>query len=89
LLATSHSSATAGEDPAGTQPLTVETVNGTVLTRLGPADRPDAVITGTPQLIAAVLAGKVGLRQARVAGLESKADPEVLRRVQPLALILD
>jgi DNA-binding HxlR family transcriptional regulator len=73
----------------GNQPLTVEAVNGTVHTRFGAVDRPDAVLTGTPQLIAAVLAGKLGLAQARLAGLQFQGDPEALRRVQPLAVIPD
>lgn len=71
---------------AGGQPMAIETVNGLVCTRTGSVERPDAVITGTPQLILSVLAGKLNLARARAAGLHYKGDPEILRRVQPLAV---
>ncbi len=70
----------------GNQPLAVETVNGAIRTRPGAVEHPDAVITGTPQLIAAVLSGKLDLAQARAAGLQYKGDPETLRRLQPMAV---
>jgi DNA-binding HxlR family transcriptional regulator len=69
----------------GGRPMAVETVNGTVRIRPGSIQHPDAVITGLPQLILSVLAGKLDLAQARAAGLQYKGDPEILRRVQPLA----
>jgi DNA-binding HxlR family transcriptional regulator len=71
---------------AGDQSMAVETVNGSVRTRPGFIEHPDAVITGTPQLIGALLAGKLDLAQARAAGLKYKGDPETLCRVQPLAV---
>jgi len=70
---------------AGNQPLAVEIANGAVRTRPGAVTRPDAVIAGTHQLVAAVLAGQLDLAQARAAGLVYDGDPNVLCRVQPLA----
>jgi DNA-binding HxlR family transcriptional regulator len=68
---------------AGDQPMAVETIDGSVRTRVGRVDHPDAVVTGTPQLIAALLVGKLTLAQARAAGVQFKGDPEALRRLQP------
>jgi hypothetical protein len=70
---------------AGDQPLVIETLDGTVHTRPGPAPDPDAVLTGTPPLIVGVLTGKLDLAAARKAGLKYEGDPETLRRVQPKA----
>jgi DNA-binding HxlR family transcriptional regulator len=66
----------------GDQPLVIETVEGTIQTRPGRAEQPDAVLTGTPQLIMAVLTGNLDLGDARARGLEYEGDPETLWRVQ-------
>ncbi len=70
---------------AGGESIVVETVNGTVHARIGAVENPDAVIAGKPPVLAAFLAGKLTLAQARAAGLKFKGDPAALRRVQPLA----
>jgi DNA-binding HxlR family transcriptional regulator len=70
---------------AAGQSITVETRDGLVHTRAGAPARPDAVVTGTPKLIAAVLLGKVPLNQARATGLRYEGNPSALNRVQPLA----
>jgi len=67
----------------GNEPITIETVDGAIQTRMGAAACPDAVLTGTPQLIMGVLVGKRDLTEARAAGLQFEGDPAVLRRVQP------
>lgn len=67
----------------GDQPMTIETVGGAVRTRLGVAQHPDAVVSGTPRLVVAVLTGKLDLADARMAGLQYEGDPKTLRRVQP------
>ena len=67
----------------GDEPMTLQTADGTVRTRLGIAPHPDAVLSGTPQLVVAVLTGKLGLADACAAGLKYEGDPEILRRVQP------
>ncbi len=67
----------------GEEPMQVEVAGGAVRIHPGSAKHPDAVLTGTPQLILGVLAGKLGLAEARAAGLRYDGDIEVLRRVQP------
>ena len=69
----------------GGEPMTIETVDGTVRIRPGSAQHPDAVLTGTPQLIVGVVTGKLDLAGARAAGLQYDGDPETLRRLQPKA----
>jgi DNA-binding HxlR family transcriptional regulator len=67
----------------GEAPLLIETVDGDVRARAGAAEDPDAVLTGTPQLVAGVIAGVLGLADARALGLQYDGDPETLRRVLP------
>ncbi len=71
---------------AGEEPVTVEAVNGTVEAHLGAAENPDAVMTGLPRLISAVLRGEMKLARARASGLHFKGNAEALRRVQPLVV---
>jgi DNA-binding HxlR family transcriptional regulator len=73
----------------GDQPMVIETVEGTVRTRAGRAEHPDAVLTGPPELIMAVLTGNLDLADARARGLEFEGDPETLFRVQPEGLAAD
>lgn len=67
----------------GDEPMVIETVDGSLHTRLGSALSPDAVLTGRPELIVGVLTGRLELADARAAGLQYDGDPETLRRVQP------
>jgi DNA-binding HxlR family transcriptional regulator len=67
----------------GDEPLTIEAREGAVHTRPGASAHPDAVLSGPPSMIVAMLTGKLGLSEARAAGLKYVGDPEVLRRVQP------
>jgi len=69
----------------GDEPLTVETVDGSVRTRPGSTVRPDAVLIGAPRLVVGVLTGKLDLEAARAAGLRFEGDLETLRRIQPRA----
>jgi DNA-binding HxlR family transcriptional regulator len=71
------------EIQSGGEALAVEAVNGTVRIQPGPVQHPDAVVNGTPQLVLALLSGKLSLAQARAAGLHYKGDPAILHRVQP------
>jgi DNA-binding HxlR family transcriptional regulator len=68
---------------AGEETMTVEAA-GSVIVRMGAAEKPDAVISGKAPVMAALLAGKLDLTRARAAGLRYEGDPEVLRRLQPL-----
>ena len=67
----------------GDQPMTIEAAHGAVRTKLGVVPNPDAVMTGSPQLVLAVLTGKLGLADAQAAGLQYEGDPDTLRRLQP------
>ena len=70
----------------GDEPMIIETVGGRVRARPGSADDVDAVITGTPRLVVALLIGKVDLDEATEQGLRYEGDPQALGRVQPNAL---
>jgi DNA-binding HxlR family transcriptional regulator len=69
----------------GDQPITLEAIDGVVRTRLGTAERPDAILSGRPQLVVALLTGKLDLASAQAAGLEYRGDPAILDRVRPQA----
>jgi DNA-binding HxlR family transcriptional regulator len=69
----------------GDEPLTIETVEGTVRTRPGPAEHPDAVLTGEPELIVGVLTGTLDIADAKAQGLQHEGDIKALRRLQPPA----
>jgi DNA-binding HxlR family transcriptional regulator len=66
-----------GEDPA-----TIETVNGTVAVRPGPAEHPDLILTGRPRAVLGLLTGRIDLAEAKALGLQSDGDADTLRRVQ-------
>jgi DNA-binding HxlR family transcriptional regulator len=65
----------------GEEPVVLETAEGKVHMRSGTAAQPNAVMSGTPQLIAGLLAGKVKLKDAVAAGLQCDGDRAALRRV--------
>jgi hypothetical protein len=60
--------------------VTLEAANGNVTARIGPADKPDAVIIGPTPLAWQLLLGKIDVAQARKAGLEVEGKPAVLKR---------
>lgn len=70
----------------GEEPMVIETASGGIRTRPGPAENPDAVLSGPPKLVIEVIAGKLGLADATARGLRYQGDPEVLGRIQPLAI---
>jgi hypothetical protein len=65
------------------EPLLIETVSGTVRIRPGSVENPDAVLGGPPELVLAVLLGKLGLPAARARGLHYEGAIATLNRVQP------
>ena len=71
----------------GEEAVTIETIDGAVRTRPGPAETPDAILTGPPQLIAGVLTGSLTLAEAQAAGLEYDGDFAALCRVRPEAAV--
>ena len=70
---------------ADQRPLTLETSNGGIRVRPGTAKRPNAVLTGPPELIIGLLAGRITLAAARARRLRFEGDPAVLRRIGPVA----
>jgi DNA-binding HxlR family transcriptional regulator len=71
----------------GDEPIVIETGNGTIHTRLGPADSPDATLTGPPTPILGLLLGRLELADAKARGIEFQGDPAILDRVRPQAII--
>jgi DNA-binding HxlR family transcriptional regulator len=67
----------------GEEPITLETLDGSVRTRPGPATDPDLILTGTPQLVVGLLTGRLDLTAARARGLEYQGDTTTLRRLRP------
>ncbi len=65
----------------GDEPMVIETVDGTVRTRRGTAEHPDAVLTGRPGLVLGLMSGRFNLSEARKRGLEFKGNQKALRRV--------
>jgi DNA-binding HxlR family transcriptional regulator len=66
----------------GDEPMVIQTADGAVKARRGTAERPDAVLTGPPQLVIGVLSGRLPLAEARQRGLAVAGDPAALARVR-------
>ncbi|MHB8513658.1 MAG: winged helix-turn-helix transcriptional regulator [Actinomycetota bacterium] len=69
----------------GDHPLVINASGGTITTREGTAQKPDAVISGKPETVVGVLAGRIELSQARKKGLRFNGSVAALRRLQPKA----
>jgi DNA-binding HxlR family transcriptional regulator len=65
------------------RPAVVEVSGGSVRTSLGPAARPDLVLSGPPRLILGLLSGHLPAAQAQDLGLTITGDTAVLGRVLP------
>jgi DNA-binding HxlR family transcriptional regulator len=66
----------------GDQPIVLEARDGTIHTRLGPADGPpDATVTGPPKPVMGLLLGLLQPPDARASGVEYKGDRAVLDRI--------
>ncbi len=66
----------------GDAPLTLETVDGAVHARPGPAEDPDLVLSGPPKTIFGVLTGQFDVKSARKIGLRYSGNVKLLDRVQ-------
>jgi DNA-binding HxlR family transcriptional regulator len=66
----------------GDQPMIVETVDGGVRARPGTAESPDAVLSGPPDAVIAVLRHGLELTKAKRLGVRFEGDIEALRRIQ-------
>lgn len=65
----------------GDQPIVVETREGAIHTRLGPADAADLTLTGEPRPIMGLLLGLLDLDAATAAGVTYEGDPAALDRL--------
>jgi DNA-binding HxlR family transcriptional regulator len=70
---------------AGEDSLVVEASEGVVTTRPGPADDPDAILTGPPHALLGLLSGALPLSRARERGVDLTGDEQVLERLVPRA----
>jgi DNA-binding HxlR family transcriptional regulator len=70
---------------AGERPLVIETADGSVRVRRGPAKQPDAVLTGSPYPILGLLSGHLDIDSARRQGVQLDGDLSALERVLPSA----
>ena len=66
----------------GEEPVTIETVDGAVRTRRGPAADPDLVLNGPPELVLGLLSERLSLAEARARGLGCSGDVAKLRRLR-------
>jgi DNA-binding HxlR family transcriptional regulator len=65
----------------GDQPIVIEARDGTIYTRLGPADSPDATFTGPPTPILGLLLGLLRRADANANGVDYQGDLAVLDRI--------
>jgi len=70
----------------GDRPIVVETADGAVRARLGPAVDPDLTLTGEPRPVLGTVLGMIPLAAARAEGLSLEGDPGILDRIRPLTL---
>lgn len=66
----------------GDQPIVIETIDGTIRTRLGPTEQPDATLTGPPKPLVGLLLGLLDLAEAQPAGVTYEGNPDVLARIR-------
>jgi DNA-binding HxlR family transcriptional regulator len=65
----------------GDQPLTIETRDGTIATRLGAATSPDVTLAGPPKQTMGLLLGLIELADATASGVSYQGDPAILDRL--------
>jgi hypothetical protein len=64
-------------------PMLLETHGGEVRTRTGSSEHPDAVLTGMPHVILALISGALGLGDAEALGLRCEGSRESVLRILP------
>lgn len=65
----------------GDQPIVVETHDGQINIRLGPAANPDATLAGPARPIMGLLLGLIKLPDAKASGIDYRGDPAMLDRI--------
>jgi DNA-binding HxlR family transcriptional regulator len=68
---------------SGDRPMTIRSAAGEVTVEEGSAAAPDVVLTGPPDAIIGVLAGRLNQKQAEARGLAFTGDTRSLRRLRP------
>jgi DNA-binding HxlR family transcriptional regulator len=68
----------------GDRPIVIETRDGAIHTRLGPAENPDATLTGDPKPILGLLFGMIEPADAKHAGITYEGDPQTIERIRGL-----
>jgi DNA-binding HxlR family transcriptional regulator len=76
-----HASPVTVELRTGDQPIVIETRDGAIHTRLGPADNADATLAGAPKAILGLLFGPLKLADAKANGVNYQGDPKILDRI--------
>jgi DNA-binding HxlR family transcriptional regulator len=70
----------------GDRPIVLQARDGQIRSRLGPADTPDATLTGPPTPILGLLLGVHELADAEAQGITYQGDPALLDRIAAHAL---
>lgn len=65
------------------EPMTIETLDGDVRAKRGPASHPDAVMSGPPRLVIGVLSGRLSVEDACAEGLVVTGALDALGRIRP------
>jgi DNA-binding HxlR family transcriptional regulator len=65
----------------GDEPIVMETRDGAIHTRLGPADSPDATLTGPPRPVLGLLLGLLPRAEGKASGVDYEGDLTVLDRI--------
>lgn len=68
----------------GEEPIVIEARDGSIHTQLGPAQNPDATLTGAPKPILGLLLGMLEPTDAKAAGVTYEGDPQTLDRIRGL-----
>jgi DNA-binding HxlR family transcriptional regulator len=67
----------------GDQPIVLQAQDGTIRTRLGAAESPDATLTGPPMPIMGLLLGLLELADAKARGVSFQGKPAIIDRIRP------
>jgi DNA-binding HxlR family transcriptional regulator len=67
----------------GDEPMVIETLDGEAKVRAGTVEQPDLVLSGAPNLVLGLMAGRLSLDEARSRGLQADGDARALERVLP------
>jgi DNA-binding HxlR family transcriptional regulator len=66
----------------GDEPITIETHDGAIHTRLGPAENPQVTLAGPARLIMGLLLGLLELADATASGVTYQGDPAILDQIR-------